>query len=185
MLERLEVRLAPATFTWTGVNSTLWSDPGNWGEHRVPGATDPEKDDVLTFPALGAVNLTSVNDIGTVNVSQIQVLGNHYDISGGTIRLDTNNLAASGLLVKGGSNSLASDVQLLTTTGDIVFEVTSENIFGLTGVLSGAGGFVKRGSGALGLGGSVANTLSSVPARWLLRNSPRSAFSRSSAMSVS
>jgi autotransporter-associated beta strand protein len=159
MLEQLEDRTVPATFTWTGLESTLWSDADNWGEHRVPGAADPEKDDVLVFPKVGAVNFTSVNDIGAVNAAQIQMLGNSYDISGGTIRLDTNNLATSALLVQG-SNSLSSNLELLTTTGDIVFEVTEDNTLRFAGIISGAGGFVKRGTGTIGLEGSVDNTYS-------------------------
>src|SRR6266851_4155487 len=42
-VEQLETRLAPASFTWTGAISNLWSNPRNWAggpAGAVPGPGD-------------------------------------------------------------------------------------------------------------------------------------------------
>ncbi len=147
-LEPLEDRLAPATFTWTGALSTLWSDPGNWAESRTPTASDPERDDLLFFPSTG--RLDSVNDIGTVSTAQIRIDGNNYNISGGTVRLDTNAPSTvSALFLQGNNGTLSSNLVLLTRAADMRFEVAGGNQFTLSGIISGAGGFRKLGDGTL------------------------------------
>src|SRR5262249_24591765 len=79
-LEHLENRVAPATCTCNRADGAhLWSNPGNWGEHHAPGATDPEKDDFIIFPASGdVVDFNPIDDIQDVQVMQIQILGGGY-----------------------------------------------------------------------------------------------------------
>jgi hypothetical protein len=56
-LERLEVRITPATATWTGAGSDSgWMTAANWS-----GDTAPQPGEDLDFPA-GATNLSAVND---------------------------------------------------------------------------------------------------------------------------
>src|SRR5437868_5228570 len=78
-LEALEDRLAPATLTWTGAVSNLWSNPSNWsgGAPRVDTIED------LIFPA-GASNLTNVNDIGAPGLllQTITYTGSGYTTTG-------------------------------------------------------------------------------------------------------
>src|SRR5437868_6319953 len=68
LIERLETRLAPATFIWTGASqaSRNWSDPNNWTTGGVPGAPAPSATgtDDLIFPATLAsgASFLSIND---------------------------------------------------------------------------------------------------------------------------
>ena len=39
-MERLEIRIVPATKTWSGVVDNIWSRAGNWSENAVPAAGD-------------------------------------------------------------------------------------------------------------------------------------------------
>src|SRR5260370_29216581 len=46
-LEALELRLSPATHTWTGAVNNLWSVPGNWTGGSPAGDANAD----LVFPA--------------------------------------------------------------------------------------------------------------------------------------
>jgi hypothetical protein len=71
-LEQLEPRLTPDTYTWTGANSGLWSDPGNWLSSPTPGQTpvgDPSAD--LVFPDIDGQRATRDDIPGPVYVRSI------------------------------------------------------------------------------------------------------------------
>lgn len=161
-LEQLEDRLVPFAFTFTwrgGLHSTLWSNPANWVENRVPSNNDPEKDDVLVFPSGPGINPTSVNDIGNVSVSQIRIDSNDftnfetYTISGGTITLSANASLVPTISDDGAYNELACNLQLPDTSHYAVFTVVEGHFFYLDGNIGGAGGFRKQGEGTLLLSG--------------------------------
>ena len=85
--EQLEIKIAPATFTWTGAAlapfTTLWSQPDNWthdtGTKQVPSSPG----DNIVFPALGSGSKPSTNDLtikdGDV-FNSITIQGSGYSI---------------------------------------------------------------------------------------------------------
>jgi hypothetical protein len=78
-LERLEDRLTPSTHTWTGAQSELWSNNGNWVGNAPMG--DPVAD--LVFPHDGVTNKTSKDDyLGHINIQSIQLDGDTFILSG-------------------------------------------------------------------------------------------------------
>jgi autotransporter-associated beta strand protein len=87
MVEALECRLAPATFTWTGAGTTNnWSDPNNWSTHAAPTAGAS-----LIFPT-GALQLSSNNNLNgaTTPIASITISGGGYSFSGNQLDLSTN-----------------------------------------------------------------------------------------------
>jgi autotransporter-associated beta strand protein len=172
-LEQLENRLVPAAFTWNGSAKDSfgnpdphWSNPDNWGEHQHPSATDPEKDDFIIFPASGdVVDFNPIDDLEDVQVMQIQIVGSGYTFNSDgttlfpkTVHLDTNTLNVPGLLVQGDNNVFNINLDLLTTVGDMRFEVSDVNQFTLGSFINGAGGFRKQGTGTLILAPGFNNT---------------------------
>src|SRR5438093_1129147 len=89
-IELLENRLAPATHTWTGAVSNLWSNDNNWtgGAPRVDLAAD------LVFPA-GAANLTNINDLNLLTIQTITYTGSGYTTTGIPISIVTQNLSST------------------------------------------------------------------------------------------
>src|SRR5262249_42884601 len=81
-LEPLECRLAPATLTWTGAVSELWSDYRNWAGGITP-STTPEADDLI-FPRAVVPHKVSNNDLGAV-ISSITFDDSGYRLIGGDI----------------------------------------------------------------------------------------------------
>ena len=79
-LEILEVRIVPATSTWSGLDtatSTNWSDAGNWVGDQIPSPGDD-----LVFPS-GADGLTNTNDLGAgIAYGSLTVAGSGYSIGG-------------------------------------------------------------------------------------------------------
>jgi autotransporter-associated beta strand protein len=160
-LERLEDRSVPATFTWTGAASELWSNPANWAENRVPESgpeADIDRNDRLVFPQ-SATRFTSVNDIkgGVPRAAEVEITGD-YAISGGSLRLDSNLgfteffVGGSGLRPGWSVNlDLIVPMQVLVGyTGDHPSELL------LRGIISGANAIDKVGLGTLIL--DAANT---------------------------
>ena len=112
--EALEDRVTPATLTWLGAASGLWSNPGNWGTtdqtHTVPydGAD-------LVFPAT-AGNLTQIDDLPALSLSTITFLGGGYQISDNNgITLPGKTLLTPVISVEsGGADSI----------GNVIIDVT-------------------------------------------------------------
>ena len=144
-LEPLEDRLALANFTWTGCESSLWSDPRNWLELQAPTPIDLEGNRVLYFPET-ACSTSSTNDIGVVATSRVRIEGDGFSISGGTLRL-SRGPSDYALLVEGDQTFLSSNLELVSP--DMLFEVRSIIRFTVAGAVSGAGGFRKVGEGYL------------------------------------
>ena len=110
----------PTGSAWTGTNSTVWSDPGNWSGN-VPGATSGTTNtDTATFNADNATNPTPLVDSGR-NLQNIV-----FDNSTGTL---TNSLTLgtttgnSLLLTAGGSiQTTASVANPQTVNAPLVLE---------------------------------------------------------------
>ena len=84
--------LVAATRTWTGTNSGLWSDPGNWG------GTAPVTGDALVFPSGPIFNKSTTNDLVGFATDTITFTGSGYTldgnaiaVGGGTINLGNGN----------------------------------------------------------------------------------------------
>jgi autotransporter-associated beta strand protein len=107
-LEWLENRLAPATHTWTGAASTLWSNAANWTGGSPAGDTDA----MLVFPA-GAMNLTNSNDLSGLTITSISFTGSdNYTISGIGITLN-----AGGIMLGTGATTGTDVIDLTITLG--------------------------------------------------------------------
>jgi len=130
---------------WTGENSNLWNDAGNWtGGVPVNGAT-------LYFDSSSAANLNTSNVmVGLANLA--------FDIrkSGVTISGNAIGMGAAGITAdSSGSPTLNID---LSQPGDTTYTAGSLRTITLNGAVSGAGGLIKTGGGTLILNG--ANTYS-------------------------
>jgi autotransporter-associated beta strand protein len=78
-LETFEDRVAPATHTWSGAVSQLWSDSRNWREGTTPYG-DSLAD--LVFPSSGVSNFTSQDDHGgNTNIDSIQFNGSGFIVN--------------------------------------------------------------------------------------------------------
>src|SRR5579859_2622017 len=84
-LECLEDRLSPATHTWTGASSNLWSDGKNW----TGGAPTADTSADLVFPP-GASNLTNTNDITNLIFASITYTGSGYTTTGNRVSISFN-----------------------------------------------------------------------------------------------
>ena len=141
-LESLEPKIAPATFTWTGLGSSNnWSVSQNWTHTGTPNNPVPTStSDVIFFPA-GSPRKNTVNDLSeegsTFNSVTIQDSG--YNISGygltlhdgitysgtgsSTYAINTTYTAAnsinvnSGQLLHSGSVRLGANVVITVGTG--------------------------------------------------------------------
>jgi autotransporter-associated beta strand protein len=84
-LEALEERMAPATHTWTGAASNLWSNNANWTGGSPAGDASAD----LVFPGTAA-NLTNMNDLTGLTIQSISfsgMIGADNTISGNGITL--------------------------------------------------------------------------------------------------
>ena len=105
--EQLEIKIAPATFTWTGASSPQWSNAGNWSENGASTTNVPGSSDAVVFGA-EASNLTNVNDISGEQVQSINIQATGYDIFGNGVTL-TNGLTDSS---SAGDSSLNIDITM-------------------------------------------------------------------------
>ncbi len=136
---------APSGSTWSGTNSTVWSDPGNW-TGTVPGATSGTTNtDTATFNTYNATNPTPLVDTGR-NLQNIV-----FDNSGGNL---------TGSLTLG---TTAGKALLLTSGGTIqtTFSVANPQSVNAPLVLEGSAGtytFSTNGSlstATLNFGGPI------------------------------
>jgi autotransporter-associated beta strand protein len=157
-LERLEDRLTPSTHTWTGNNSALWSDPGNWVGGSPVG--DPSPD--LVFPA-NPHNLNPFDNIpGQIYINSITLTGSNYLIAhvlNSSIRLGygiTDNAT--------GDNQVGLGIGLIQGVAFThYFTVATGGSLDVPGFLSDAQGnnsITKDGGGEMVLVGSGAVTYS-------------------------
>jgi autotransporter-associated beta strand protein len=151
-LEWLESRLAPATHTWTGATSDLWSVASNW----TGGSPAGDASAVLVFPS-GAMNLSTMNDLTNLTAQGITVSGNGYTLSG------------NQLILTGGGITLDSMVTTSTTTVGLpivlgatqTWTVTNPSaILQVDGVISGGApaGLTLAGGGSVTLTGTNSYT---------------------------
>jgi autotransporter-associated beta strand protein len=85
-LESLESRFMPATHTWTGATSSLWSDPTNWNG----GSPANDNGAQLVFPA-NAMHLATIDDLPfnpSVEIQSMTFMGSdNYTLSGNAVEL--------------------------------------------------------------------------------------------------
>jgi hypothetical protein len=122
--------------SWTGANSTLWSDPGNWSPAGVPLSGES-----LLFPS-GATRTDVTNDIPGLSVGPLTLKMN-FTIHGQPLTLTGDIVASPGSVVFDADVKLASLIQL---TGSVTFNggvdvngLTLTNFGTMTGAINGSG----------------------------------------------
>ena len=169
-IEHLEVKIAPATFTWTGLGSNNnWNVSQNWTRVGLPANPIPtSSSDILVFPA-GAARMTSVNNLGGEEggstFASVQIQASGYNISGSSLTLSTGvSYSGSGLstysintTLTGQQNAINVQSGSLACTGRITlgnsptFMVASGAQVTLSGGISQSGSraVTKAGSGLM------------------------------------
>ena len=163
-VENLETRLAPATFTWTGLSNSSWANGANWSGGVAPSTTDLPLDD-LVFPG-GAANTNPTDDVAGLTVNSLTVSGSGYTLNaaaGVTLTLGDPTVSGSGSLivgsgVTGGQIDKGMDVVLAAPGGGgsrQFITINSNSTFTILGNLSGTTGveLTKEGTGTLILSG--------------------------------
>ena len=127
------------TFTWTGTNSSDWSDMGNWNPSGVPGSGDM----VIINAAGGLVSTDNgsftvagleINSGGILKVTFNSTLtlagtcvinaGGILDASQGTLMLNSNLDVDGTLYLAGGPTGTTSGGTIITGGGDLVINGT-------------------------------------------------------------
>lgn len=119
-----------AGYTWTGANSSLWSDPGNW----IGGSPAGDPNANLGFPR-GAIRLTSTNDLPGVTYAMGISVSEGYTLDS----LPGSSLAlAQGIGFNGwGTSSISIPITL--------YGGTSHGIGGSGGLMAAQGSLVVSG----------------------------------------
>ncbi len=166
LLEHLETRLAPATYTWNGAAGTPnWSAGLNWVGGIAPSGS-PVTLDSLVFPA-GSPQLSTIEDLPGVGgqpptFNSITLAGSGYTIAALTptsspIVLGSASVAGSGNFnVSAGAvgNTVSANIQLASTGGNHVFTIGTTGNLTVTGQITGSGSNItKEGTGTLFLQG--------------------------------
>ena len=131
--------------TWTGHDSTIWSDKDNWSPNVVPddGAT-------LIFPATKSARRTSTNDLTTqIELDGIDFQGAGYDVTGAAVTLD-------GPLSSESLNTYSLDTTF--GAGAAINVPFASGSLTITSALSGSGGIPITGAGLLILDGTLNET---------------------------
>ncbi|MFM7148833.1 MAG: autotransporter-associated beta strand repeat-containing protein, partial [Gemmataceae bacterium] len=159
LLERLEDRLAPATYIWSGSGAdNKWSTAANWVGNVAPSGSAASLDS-LVFPS-GAARLTNTNDLaGTPTFGSITISGSNYSLAGNKVVLGNPAVSGSGSLIANSGVANAAielDVELANAAGNKQFvTVNSGATLSINGKISGTTGveLVKTGVGLLVLSG--------------------------------
>jgi autotransporter-associated beta strand protein len=160
--ETLEERLSPATHTWTGAASVLWSDARNW----VGGSPAGDSNAALVFPV--SARTATDNDLDNLTVQSINLVSvdTSYVLIGQPITL-TGGIASTA--ATGGSNTIGLDMTLssaqtwnasgnlniagtVALNAGVTLTVTTADAITFTGALSGPGGLTVA---AINTGGVV------------------------------
>jgi autotransporter-associated beta strand protein len=139
-LEALEDRLVPATHTWTGAASDLWSDNANWTGGSPAGDSNAD----LVFPS-GAMHVSTNNDLSDLTIHSITLTGTGYVLGGNAITLN------AGIAASAASLAISMNISL---GGGQSFRVDAGANLGISGVLSGTGSLTKSGTAMLVLSGT-------------------------------
>lgn len=144
-IEFLEIRLTPATSTWTGAGvSGVWSDANNWD-------VAPQNGDDLVFPAGAAHLADSINDLTTVNsFASVTIKAGGYTITGNAITV-TGTVSASQA---SGVSEFNLPLTLTAAVPTVSVDISGARLV-LGGVIGGAS-LTKGGDGELDL--TQANT---------------------------
>ena len=91
--EQLEIKIAPATLTWTGTGgNALWSTVSNWTVDSG-GPRAPSTGDSLVFPSV--TNEVSTNNLNGLQLASIDIQDAGYDLNGSALSL-SGDLTYSG-----------------------------------------------------------------------------------------
>jgi fibronectin-binding autotransporter adhesin len=142
VLEQLESRLTPATHTWTGAFSTLWSTNANW----IGGSPAGDSSANLVFPASGVTNFSSNNDAATGSINSLDFKGSGFSVMG-----------SSFSIANGTDGLLAENSTGVNTINQNVSFHGRVSVFGgplnLAAAFNTPQDFLLRGGGTMQLGG--------------------------------
>lgn len=148
-----------ATHIWSGAINDQWNLPGNWSSGGVPTTNEPAPV-ILVFPSSSEARSATRNNIPGLTVDRITLQrgGYRFSATGSTLRFRGTGekvwLASS--LVYGTNVFEPSFGLYLLDTSEL--EVGTRQTLSIHGRISGPGGLIKTGSGALELAGNQANT---------------------------
>ncbi len=112
-VEGLETRLAPATFTWSGLGTTAnWTDGKNWQGNIAPSGSATTLDD-LVFPS-GVNKVTANNNISNGTFGSITIGAKNYDLTGNALTLNPSPTDTASVIVNAGASGAKFDFAGLT-----------------------------------------------------------------------
>ena len=186
--EQLEIKIAPATLTWTGGGgNALWSTISNWtvssGGQRAPSTGDS-----LVFPADSGTNGPLLNNLNGLQLASIDIQDAGYDLNGSALSL-SGDLTYSGSgsadyeipTVFTGSGTISTTSAPLNVEGQVTlnadetFDVGASAQLTLSGGLTGTGAIAMDGPGALVVLGTSYTGSETVSGGVLIQITPYSA----------
>ncbi len=155
--EQLEIKIAPATFNWTGLGANnLWSNSVNWGGTAPTSGAGAD----LVFPA-GAAQTLNLDDVNGGSFSSITIGGTGYNIFGYGATLSNGIMDSDS--TPAGDSSLDIPITMNPGSNSFPIQMTGAGTLHLTGGLFGdvsQGGLAISGpgTGVLALDGAGADT---------------------------